>query len=59
METYKKEFIEFMVQSDVLKFGEFTLKSGRKSPVFYERRSLCDRGSVKETGRILRRGDSR
>ncbi|MCD8317223.1 MAG: orotate phosphoribosyltransferase [Eggerthellaceae bacterium] len=34
MLTYKREFIEFMVQSDVLKFGEFTLKSGRKSPIF-------------------------
>ena len=34
METYKKEFIEFMVESDVLKFGDFTLKSGRKSPFF-------------------------
>ncbi len=34
MEDYKKEFIEFMVESDVLKFGEFTLKSGRKSPFF-------------------------
>lgn len=34
MEQYKKEFIEFMVASDVLKFGEFTLKSGRKSPFF-------------------------
>ena len=32
MEQYKKEFIEFMVDSNVLKFGEFTLKSGRKSP---------------------------
>ena len=34
METYKQEFIEFMVESDVLKFGDFTLKSGRKSPFF-------------------------
>ncbi len=34
MEDYKKEFIEFMVESDVLKFGDFTLKSGRKSPFF-------------------------
>lgn len=34
MEQYKEEFIEFMVESDVLKFGEFTLKSGRKSPFF-------------------------
>lgn len=34
MEQYKEEFIRFMVDSDVLKFGEFTLKSGRKSPFF-------------------------
>ena len=34
MEPYKQEFIEFMVDSGVLKFGEFTLKSGRKSPFF-------------------------
>lgn len=34
MESYKQEFINFMVDSDVLKFGEFTLKSGRKSPFF-------------------------
>lgn len=34
MEQYKQEFIRFMVESKVLKFGEFTLKSGRKSPFF-------------------------
>ena len=34
MDEYKKEFIKFMVESDVLKFGEFTLKSGRQSPPF-------------------------
>ncbi len=34
MEQYKQEFIEFMVESQVLKFGRFTLKSGRKSPFF-------------------------
>ena len=34
MEQYKQEFIEFMVDSQVLKFGEFRLKSGRNSPVF-------------------------
>ena len=34
MESYKQEFIEFMVESNVLKFGDFTLKSGRKSPFF-------------------------
>ena len=34
MEAYKQEFIEFMVDNKVLKFGDFTLKSGRKSPFF-------------------------
>ena len=34
MEQYKQEFIEFMVDCNVLRFGEFTLKSGRKSPFF-------------------------
>lgn len=34
MEAYKQEFIEFMVDCKVLKFGDFTLKSGRKSPFF-------------------------
>lgn len=34
MEQYKSEFIQFMVDSKVLKFGDFTLKSGRKSPFF-------------------------
>jgi orotate phosphoribosyltransferase len=34
MEAYKTEFIDFMVESGVLRFGEFVLKSGRKSPFF-------------------------
>ena len=34
MEQYKQEFIEFLIDSQVLKFGDFTLKSGRKSPFF-------------------------
>lgn len=34
MEQYQSEFIEFMVECNVLKFGDFTLKSGRKSPFF-------------------------
>lgn len=32
--TYKQEFIKFMVENGVLRFGEFTLKSGRKAPYF-------------------------
>ena len=34
MEQYKKEFIEFMIDSQVLKFGDFVTKSGRKTPFF-------------------------
>ncbi len=34
MDQYKKDFIDFMLESKVLKFGDFTLKSGRKSPFF-------------------------
>ena len=34
MENYKQEFIQFMLESSVLKFGSFTLKSGRQSPFF-------------------------
>lgn len=32
--TYKEEFIRFMVENGVLRFGEFTLKSGRKAPYY-------------------------
>ena len=35
MEQYKRNFIEFALSRNVLKFGEFTLKSGRKSPYFF------------------------
>ncbi len=34
MQDYKKEFIDFMLECKVLKFGSFTLKSGRHSPFF-------------------------
>lgn len=34
MEQYKQEFIEFMVDCKVLRFGDFTTKSGRKTPFF-------------------------
>jgi len=35
METYQKEFLDFAISIGVLKFGDFTLKSGRKSPYFF------------------------
>ena len=34
MEQYKKDFIEFMIDCQVLKFGDFVTKSGRKPPFF-------------------------
>ncbi|PIJ43736.1 orotate phosphoribosyltransferase [Tatumella sp. OPLPL6] len=35
MKAWQREFIEFAISKQVLKFGEFTLKSGRKSPYFF------------------------
>lgn len=50
MESYKQEFIEFMVDSDVLKFGEFTLKSGRKSPFFMNAGAYVTGSQLKKLG---------
>ena len=50
MEQYKKEFIEFMVDSNVLKFGDFTLKSGRKSPFFMNAGSYVTGGQLSKLG---------
>jgi orotate phosphoribosyltransferase len=35
MQDYKREFIEFAIENEVLRFGSFTLKSGRVSPYFF------------------------
>ncbi len=50
MESYKQEFIEFMVDSQVLKFGEFTLKSGRKSPFFMNAGAYVTGAQLKKLG---------
>ena len=50
MEQYKQEFIEFMVESDVLKFGDFTLKSGRRSPFFMNAGAYVTGSSLKRLG---------
>lgn len=50
MEAYKKEFIEFMLDSDVLKFGDFTLKSGRKSPFFMNAGGYVTGAQLKKLG---------
>ena len=50
MEQYKRDFIDFMVESKVLKFGEFTLKSGRKSPFFMNAGGYVTGSQLKRLG---------
>ena len=50
MEQYKQELIECMVESDVLKFGDFTLKSGRKSPFFMNAGAYVTGSQLKRLG---------
>lgn len=50
MEAYKQEFIQFMVDSKVLKFGDFTLKSGRKSPFFMNAGGYVTGSMLKKLG---------
>ena len=51
MEQYKQDFIDFMLDSRVLKFGDFTLKSGRKSPFF------MNAGAYQNGGQLIRLGE--
>lgn len=51
MQAEKKAFIEFMLQSDVLRFGSFTTKSGRQTPYF------VNTGNYRTGGQISRLGD--
>ncbi len=50
MEQYKQDFIEFMVNSNALKFGDFTLKSGRKSPYFMNAGAYTTGEQLKKLG---------
>lgn len=50
MEEYKKQFIDFMIDSHVLKFGDFTLKSGRKSPFFMNAGAYVTGSQLKKLG---------
>ncbi|MBP5706153.1 MAG: orotate phosphoribosyltransferase [Spirochaetales bacterium] len=50
MEQYKKEFIDFMVECQVLKFGSFTLKSGRQSPFFMNAGAYITGGQLSRLG---------
>ena len=55
MEAYKQEFIKFMVESNVLKFGDFTLKSGRKSPFFMNAGAYVTGYQLKKLGEYYAR----
>lgn len=55
MDAYKEEFIRFMVESDVLKFGDFTLKSGRKSPFFMNAGAYVTGSQLKRLGEYYAR----
>ncbi|MEG2231799.1 MAG: orotate phosphoribosyltransferase [Lachnospiraceae bacterium] len=50
MERYKEEFIEFMVDCKVLKFGDFVTKSGRKTPFFVNTGFYRTGGQLKRLG---------
>ena len=50
MEKYKEEFIEFMVNSNVLKFGDFITKSGRKTPFFINTGNYTTGEQLKKLG---------
>ena len=55
MQRYKEEFIEFMVEADVLKFGDFTLKSGRRSPFFMNAGAYVTGEQLKRLGEYYAR----
>ena len=50
MQTYKKKFAEFLVRADALQFGEFTLKSGRNSPYFFNSSKFNNGPLIEELG---------
>jgi orotate phosphoribosyltransferase len=55
MQAYQTEFIELARQCDVLKFGEFTLKSGRISPYFFNAGSFSSGRALATLGRCYAR----
>ena len=55
MQEYKKEFIDFMIECDVLKFGSFTLKSGRHSPFFKNAGAYVTGSQLRRLGQFYAR----
>lgn len=52
MQSYQREFIEFAIEKGVLKFGEFTLKSGRTSPYFFNAGLFNTGDAIAKLGRF-------
>jgi len=59
MQDFRKEFLDFAIQADVLRFGQFTLKSGRSSPYFFNTGLFNSGNGLAQLGRFYARAISR
>ncbi|MGD9299353.1 MAG: orotate phosphoribosyltransferase, partial [Thiohalocapsa sp.] len=50
MHDYQREFLEFAIATGVLRFGDFTLKSGRRSPYFFNAGAFSTGGGLARLG---------
>ena len=53
MKDYQKNFLSLALEANALKFGDFTLKSGRKSPYFFNAAAFIEHGALDELAEIL------
>ena len=52
MTDFRQEFLAFALARDVLRFGEFVTKAGRRTPYFFNAGLFCDGASLRELGRF-------
>src|SRR5699024_11905123 len=52
MQPYQRDFIQFALQQEALKFGQFTLKSGRQSPYFFNAGTFSSGKTLAQLGRF-------